>query len=120
MHIKRKRGPTRWRTRGKIRLSGKVRKNTQINCQRMNRRHQRNWTGHDNSLAAGVRRRHLHLAALFCHMAAALFFGLCHLGIWQKARHRGPADDPQQEDNNTDFGHEIQEANKTAKPTLPI
>ena len=86
----------------------------------MNRCHQRNWTGNNNCLAAGVRRRHLHFAALLRHMAAALPFGLCHLGIWQKARHRGPANDRQQKDHHTDFGREIQEINGLANAILTI
>ena len=86
----------------------------------MNRRHQRNRAGHNNCLAAGVRRRHLHLAALLRHMAAALLFGLRHLGIWQKARHRWPANDRQHKDDHTDLGPEIQEANKPANTILTI
>ena len=86
----------------------------------MNRRHQRNRTGNNNCLAAGVRRRHLHFAALLRHMAAALPFGLCHLGIWQKARHRRAANDRQQKDDHTDFGREIQEIDGLANAILTI
>ena len=120
MHTRSKRGPIRGRSQSSVRLNRKMRNHTQIDSQRMNRRHQRNRTGHNNCLAAGVRRRHLHLAALFRHMAAALPFGLRHLGIWQKACHRRPANDRQHKDDHTDFRPEIQDANKPANPILTI
>ena len=120
MHTISERGPICGRSQSSVRLNRNMGNHTQIDGQRMNRRHQRNWTGNNNCLAAGVRRRHLHLVALLSHMAAALSFGLRHLGIWQKTRHRRPANDRQQKDDHTDFGPEIQEANKPANPILTI
>ena len=118
MHIRSQRGPIRGRSQSSVRLNRKMGNHAQIDSQRMNRRHQRNRTGHNNCLAAGVRRRHLHLAALFRHLTAAFPFGVSHWSVGQKARHSRRANNHQQKDDHTDFGPEIQEANQPVNPIL--